>query len=632
MESDRFTQMVSRLEQQSAAAPGIYRAKVAALTLLGFGILALLLGAVGFGLLLLVGAVISVALSGGLALLLLLKFGKLLLLLAIPAWYLGKSAVQALFVRLPAPDGREITRADAPGLFAALEEMRRKMKGPRFHHVLIVDELNAAVVQRPAFGLIGWPRNYLLLGLPLLECMPPAEALAVVAHEYGHLAGSHGRFSAFIYRLRHTWGVVQAYTDEVQGWLGRLVAPLVRWYAPYFNAYTFVLARSDEYLADSAAAELVGAANAASALKRVNLVMPRHHRFMQQTFERAVHQATPPHDLMHRWAVDAGQAMPIVDARRWLGDALDRQGDVTDTHPTLRARLTALASKEAAFDEPPPPMLGESAALAWFGPLVAMLRVEFQTKWAAQVSQSWAERYAERQAQRQHLAELRAIAEPDASEQLETLQLALRVEPENDLLAALAAFNAGHPGSALGLFLEGTVRLDKGERAGLILLERAVDLDPEATKAACEHAHAFLAERNEAEAGEAYAARWRQRHELEALRAEQLQNIDPQEVLISHGLDADTVSALKSQLSNEMGGLVDKVYLARRVITADPSTVQFLIGVQLSWWGRRRGKQHDVVARLAASEWPLPLIFVTLDGKFAPLKKKCRALADAPLI
>jgi hypothetical protein len=51
--------------------------------------------------------------------------------------------------------------------------MRRQMKGPRFHRVLVVDEVNAAVVQRPAFGLVGWPRNHLLLGLPLLEALSP---------------------------------------------------------------------------------------------------------------------------------------------------------------------------------------------------------------------------------------------------------------------------------------------------------------------------------------------------------------------------------------------------------------------------------------------------------------------------
>src|SRR4051812_17503301 len=137
MEVDRFKALVARLEEESAHSPGRYRAKVAALTLLGFGILALLLGAVGFGLLALAGFAVAVAYTGGAALLLLFKLGKLLLFLAIPLWYLCKHALRALFIRLPAPQGREVREQEAPELFAALREMQRRMKGPRFHHVLV---------------------------------------------------------------------------------------------------------------------------------------------------------------------------------------------------------------------------------------------------------------------------------------------------------------------------------------------------------------------------------------------------------------------------------------------------------------------------------------------------------------
>jgi hypothetical protein len=36
--------------------------------------------------------------------------------------------------------------------------------------------------------------------------------------------------------------------------------------------------------------------------------------------------------------------------------------------------------------------------------------------------------------------------------------------------------------------------------------------------------------------------------------------------------------------------------------------------------------------RLAALDWPVPLVFVALDNHFAPMKKKFRALADAGLM
>lgn len=632
MEVERFRQMVARLEQESAAAPGRYRAKVAGLALLGFGILALLLGAVGFGLLLIVGFAAAVAFSGGAALLLLLKLGKLLFLLVVPLWYLVKSGVRALFVRLPAPQGREIVRREAPALFDAIDRMRAAMNGPRFHHVLIVDEVNAAVVQRPAFGLVGWPRNYLLLGLPLLESLPPDEALAVVAHEYGHLAGSHGHFSAFVYRLRHTWGTIQAYTDHIQGWLGRLVAPLVRWYAPYFNAYTFVLARADEYEADAASAELVGAANAVNALKRVNVVTPRHQRFMERTFDRIDHDAAPPRDLMARWAAHVGEPPAEADAQRWLGDALDREGQVTDTHPTLRARLAALARGADASPVPPPPFTGASAAQAWLGPLVETLRQEFQSRWAEAVAQPWAERHAQAQQQRQRLDELRAKEERSDDEQLEQLRLTMRLEPEVDLREPLAAFNAAHADHALALFLEGAVRLDKGEREGITLLERAIALDPEATKPACERVHAFLVAQKDDAAAQRWAERWRERDTLETLRAQQLESLGGKDTLAPHGLDAAQLAALKQRLDREALRHVAEVYVARRVIPADPTVVQWVMGVKLTWWGRQRGRQRAVVDRLAAMEWPVALLFFTLDAPYTPLRKKFRALPGARLV
>ena len=512
MDIERFNGMVRRLEQESAAAPGQYRAKVAMLALLGFVILGLVLAAVGAGLVALVGIAAAMAYSGGALLLILLaKFGKLLFLLAVPLWFTLKSALQALFVRFPAPAGRELARSDAPALFEALDAMRRRMQGPRFHHVLVVNEVNAAVVQRPAFGLVGFPRNYLLLGLPLLECLTPDEAMAIVAHEYGHLAGSHGRFSAFIYRLRHTWDTVQAHMEHFEGWSARLARPLVRWYAPYFNAYTYVLARADEYRADAASAELVGAASASHALKRVNLVAPHYAQYMDKTLERIGDEAAPPANLLHGWAEHARAPHVEATLQGWLDAALDREGHFADTHPTLRARLAALAPDGAIQQALPPALSGETAAQAWFGAGAAALRGELQAQWAREVAEPWAQRHAEIQGERQRLQELRAMPGRDPDQELEMLRLAMRHEPGADVCAPLAAFNAAHAGHALGLYLEGVARLERGEREGLGLLDQAMQADPDATEAACERAYGWLMEQGEKEQAETYAQRWRER-------------------------------------------------------------------------------------------------------------------------
>ncbi len=630
MEIDDFKRLVARLERESAAAPRAYRLRVTALMLLGFGILGLLLGAMGLGLVAVAGVAAAVAFSGGKALLLLLKLGKLAVLLLVPVWYLMKATAKALVVRVPAPQGREIVRAQAPALFAAIDDMQRRMKGPRFHHVLIDDDVNAGVTQRPAFGLFGWPRNYLVLGLPLLEALPADEALSVVAHEYGHLAGGHGRFSAFVYRLRHTWGTVQAHIDSVEGWIGRLVAPLIRWYAPYFNAYTFVLARADEYRADAASADLVGAQHAANALTRINIVAPRHQRFMSRTYDRIPHDAVPPADLMQRWADEARIAPGEEDATGWLREALDREGHFTDTHPTLRARLDALRLAPPG-DALPPPLVGPSAAQTWLGPLAPMLRDAFQNDWSKRVEDAWKTRHDQALTQRTRLAELRALPAPDAAESLEALRLALRVEPDVDHSEALAAFNAANPDHAEGIFIEGCHRLDRDDESGVQLLEAAIRLDPDATKAGCQRAHAFLMERGDKPGAEAYAQRWRDRDAWETLRDKQVRVVDSAHALAPHGLDADTLASVRAQLTPARTAHVAAIYLARRVIPVDPSAVVLLLGVKLTWWGRWRKLQGEVVRRIAGAEYPVSMTVISLNGGYKAFESKFEAVGDSRL-
>ncbi|MEY4748929.1 MAG: hypothetical protein RIQ60_1143 [Pseudomonadota bacterium] len=642
MELEQFKTMVARLEAESMAAPAAYKAKVAGLAVLGFGILALMLGALGFGLELLAGFAVVVVLTGGKALYLLFTLGKLLFLLAVPMWFLVQHAVKALFVRLPAPQGVPVVRAQAPALFDAIDGMRRRFKGPRVHQVLVVDEVNAAVVQRPVFGLVGWPRNYLLLGLPLLESMAPDEALAVVAHEYGHLAGSHGRFGAWIYRLRHTWGTVQAFAEQLQGWLGWLLRPLVRWYAPYFNAYTFVLARANEYEADAASVELVGADAAARALKRVNLVEPHYQTFVGKTLERMRDEARPPPDLAQRWADHALLPAPAEDAQKWLAEALDREGQVADTHPVLRKRLAAMPGQQGAeLEALPPPRVGPSAAEAWLGEHLAVLRRGLQTAWAERLAASWSERHESIQQDRRRLAELRAAAAAaeaaattgaaatlELDDRFEMLRLQTSLEIEVDQRDAWAAFNAEQPDHAGGLFFEGAERLYHDDAAGLALLERAVALDAELTKPACERAHAYLSKHKDA-AAEAYAERWRARDELESRRLAELRTID-----LKHPLAApapELVEAVRTLLTPAALVDVDAVYLARRELPSDPSMKTYVLAVTLDLCDRTQAKQQAVVDRLAAITWPVHLIVCTLEGDYAQLREPLQALPGARL-
>ena len=661
MEIERFKRLVSRLEVESAASPTRYQLKVLLLALLGVGVIGVVLSVAGFGLLVLAALALALVWQGGWLVLVVLKFAKLLIFLALPMWLLLRSSLRALFMRLPPPQGLPVARADAPALFAALDRMRRQLKGPPVHQVLLVDDVNAAIVQRPLFGLVGWPRNHLLLGLPLLDSLEPEEALAVVAHEYGHLAGSHGRFGAFIYRLRLSWATIDAVASHWNGLAGGLLRRLVGAYAPYFNAYTFVLARANEFEADRASADLVGAAAAASALKRVNLAGAHHNAFLGKAFEQVIHVPQPPADLQLRWAEVSGLSTAQPQAARWLGDALDREGQWHDTHPTLRARLLALAALEAASSPrqaarapraaaqgplrhaeglPPgasPPLEalpaqreGPSAAAAWLGPRLADWRAQLQAAWTERVAEPWRAGHQEAWQQRQRLAALRAQAECTVDEQLESLRLQARLEPAPGLADAVAAFNAVHADHAPALFLEGGLRLDQGDEAGLALIERAITLDAEATKPGCERCHAHLAERRDPRA-EDYASRWRARDALERARHEEAHQLVHAHALVPAALPPEQQRVAQEHVASLRDLRLRGAHLVRRQLPADASFPTYVLALDFGWWARRRGKPAQAVQRLAALEWPFHLFVCDLGKQPAAWRRKLRAVAEGRL-
>ncbi|HEX6265439.1 MAG TPA: M48 family metallopeptidase, partial [Burkholderiales bacterium] len=157
MTDGEFEALAGRLEERAKANPAGYRTRVLMMALLGnvyLGAMLVLIAA------LLAAAVLSVVWLKAAG-------AKIAFIVGVFLWLVLK----ALWVRLQPPEGTEVTAKEAPELFAMIEELRGKLRSPRFHHVLVTDDFNAGVVQAPRLGIFGWYRNYLLIGLPLAKAL-----------------------------------------------------------------------------------------------------------------------------------------------------------------------------------------------------------------------------------------------------------------------------------------------------------------------------------------------------------------------------------------------------------------------------------------------------------------------------
>lgn len=382
MSDEEFGWLVARLEAQSANGPAAFRARVLLISCAAYFML--------FAFFLINGALLywgySTVRAHG--------FNRLAFtltvfaLMSLPIYYV---TLRTLLMRLPPPEGRAISRTEAPVLFELLDKMRAKLAGPPIHHVLVDAEYNASICQLPRWGLIGPTVNYLVLGLPFMLGQPTAEMMATVAHEYGHLCGAHGKLQAWVYRQRQTLGAIYERVENSDNgglWLGAMERALHA-FMPYFYAYTFVLSRQDEYEADRAAGRLVGVDTAASSLIRSMLC----GRWFYQDFWTTLYRQA---NVRERPAFMPYQSMSTafrMSHDEWASSARlklawDATSDVADTHPCLRERVEALG----VAARQPAPML-TSSAVSLLGRFSENLVDEFDRKWWSEQSALWAERH-----------------------------------------------------------------------------------------------------------------------------------------------------------------------------------------------------------------------------------------------
>ena len=239
LHNEKSEKLILKLQQSIQKDPKTYRLKVFILALLGNVY-------IGMMVLFLLAMIPLLCLS----ILVLKAFAiKLILIVGFFIWVILKS----LWVKQSPPQGYAIHAQDAPELFDIIQKLQQKLNAAPFHKVIIVEDLNAGVVQIPRFLGLGSSKNYLLIGLPLLKSLTVEQFTAVLAHEFGHLSKNHAQFSNWIYRQRIRWVQLVETLEQNQSRGDFLFRPFLSRFVPYFTAYSFPLAQANEYEADAIA-------------------------------------------------------------------------------------------------------------------------------------------------------------------------------------------------------------------------------------------------------------------------------------------------------------------------------------------------------------------------------------------
>jgi len=496
MSATQFEQLVGRLESYARQHPTRYKLNVALVAALGYVYLL---------------AVLGLALAISAWLMLSLKDGGSGHLSSIALLFglgiLATIILRTFWVRCAPPTGFEVHREDAPRLFLLIDKMTNALGTAPFHHVFIVNDLHAAVAQVPRLGIFGWYQNYLLLGLPLMLAMTPAQFRAVLAHEFGHLGRPHDRFSLWIYRTRTAWSRLLEELTARDRWGSILFTQFTGWYAPYFNAYSFALARTQEYEADRQAARLVGPHAMKDALASLQVIA----RMMDELYwpalnRRTITNPTPPASHLDELITLLQRVPPQGSVQKWMHDAMQQATTYADTHPALADRLAALDQLPGKPNAPEPPAdcprlrtpHEATAANYYLDAHASATREALDRSWAESVAEEWKQKHREMAAAR---ARCQALSDKSATVGLsidELWEYACQMEALESDRAALPLLQqllTKEPAHAPANLAMGRLLLAQDDQSGLQYLEKALAQDREAVIPACQLASSYLERR-----------------------------------------------------------------------------------------------------------------------------------------
>lgn len=382
------------------------------------------------------------------------------------------SIIRSLWLRIQPVEGHELKREDAPELFEMIDTLSEAAGGVIFHKVIVIEELNASVIQNARAGIFGFYRNTLSIGLPLLDALSPEEFKAVLAHEFSHLSSADGKIGNWIYRIRNTWENIANHTLNQGGILNTPLRGFFSWFWPHFNARAFLLSRANEYRADAFSAKLTSNQQAMTALQRISIVGRNlGEGFWSKIGDSVTTEEEPPKQIFTQMKTFMSEPIPSDKLSKWLSQEFATKTNNSDTHPSLKDRCAALGITEIPDQIP---AIDRNAADYYLGEeLTAKLRNKFNQEWYDVAKPNWSQRREYLQNCKEELQKLERLEHPDTDTLWKCLSLKAQIHGYEKVKDELHAFVASNPNHAFAAYALGSNLLAADDASGIPYMEFA---------------------------------------------------------------------------------------------------------------------------------------------------------------
>lgn len=566
MKRKDYNVLIEGLKIYAQRDPAGYRRRVMMLGILGYGYIFLVVSV----LLGLIAGIVWLIFSG--------KHGAAVLIkVLIFGLFLVGYILKSLWIKIDAPTGEEVTRDKAPALFAIIDDICRRQNSAAPHKVLLTGDFNAFVSQVPSLGIFGWYKNYLVLGIPYMLSCNAQQFKAVIAHEFGHFSGSHGRMGTWIYRVRSSWyNIMQNFQNSPQSG-NFLFSWFFNWYVPYFNAYSFVLAREQEYEADRYATAYAGAQANAEDLVNSTIKGTSGGLYWRDVWQSVNNQELPPRQVFTQTRTILKQVVPESEYQAQLKKVLQVRTQNFDTHPALRDRLAALGyliKNDMIVDQTGQPLILQrnferSAAEELLGEgILTEVLARLDEDWYKNIEGEWKNRHEEVKKIKQKLAELeqKSQVKPLTEDELfERAQIIDAIGTKEESIKAISDILTCNPKHAPALYRLGEILIADDDDKGVEHLRAAMQINPAYSSACLEKISWYLECKGEYGKVENYLDKLEETSEIDRKDYEERNSVSVKDEFIHSGLTNEVLLDAVSQFKRFEKDLL-KIYLVQKVM------------------------------------------------------------------
>ncbi len=506
----------------------------------------------------------------------------------LPLAILGLSGFWALFTVRPRQEWRRcLSRAEAPQLWAMVDDLSQALNAPRVTHLALNDGYNASALVSPSWWPWRAPRVEIVLGLPLMLALDAKQLRAVLAHEMGHISHDHSRAARLVWRaMAHGQAMGEVFGESL---IGAILGWFHARYWPLLEKAGASFFRAQEFEADAAAAELCGADVMAQALLAITAREAVHARYMQELQEAVMRGEDVPDPLSRMRQLLADPAM-METMRAWLQRALAQEDDPLSTHPSLKERLRALGLTMGKVSPPEVGAISAFDVMCTDGGFAAAAR-EAATMGREQMPELSPAMTAQRSEVVARLGELEENIlrhGPNAQDNISAARRFLWLGQPDKALKVLDELFARHDMAAvpaLAQALRGAALLDLGQARGVYDLFEAAGRDPALMSMAAEQVGQWLDGPGVAHDSPQLRAEIARLEELHAEGARERERADGQVRLAPASLTEREWQGLKEALAGH-GEALRQVWVAARQCEKLPKWrhVEILVEFRPSFW------------------------------------------------